>query len=373
MSILSGHLLHPENGFDSALRTESKESAPRRPEEDAARSPYVPKRARLMHGGPPLHLGKPLVIDVPRFLIAPDSIDDAGQSQPNRSPCRRSSGSELLGSDGAIRRGTARSSPASTPALRLDTDVLEEGLQRLKRKSPVPDRLRVDALIPQHGHQAAENTGQCARVRGSLEPENLPPALMRAQRSPPLKKLRGPLLILIVGAAATAYFVTGSSVPPPDTTSEPNLATAGLEATIAPPLLAPQSEIQPTQLRNDNPDRQTSHSGETSAVPDRIFPVRIEAREDDTGGPKRTSDVADSSAARQPQAGGSPGSRESRRAIHGIRRCAKLCTGSNCSPIGDCASQKKGSRRAQVPAARKALPRANPNPANLTPPMPVGR
>jgi hypothetical protein len=75
MSILSGHLLHPENGFDSALRTESKESAPRRPEEDAARSPYAPKRARLMHGGPPLHLGKPLVIDVLRFLAAPDSID----------------------------------------------------------------------------------------------------------------------------------------------------------------------------------------------------------------------------------------------------------------------------------------------------------
>jgi hypothetical protein len=95
------------------------------------------------------------------------------------------------------------------------------------------------------------------------------------------------MLILIVGAAATAYFVTGSSVSPPDTTSEPNLATAGLKATIAPPLLAPQSEIQPTQLRNDNPDRQTSDIGEpsTSAAPDRIFPSRIQAREDDAGGP----------------------------------------------------------------------------------------
>jgi len=270
----------PINGSDSPSPTESKEAAGPGPEQHnyAARSLYAPKRERLTHGGPPVHLGKPLVIDVPRFPVAPDSIDDEGQSQPNRSPFRTISGSELLGSDGAIRRGTARSSPASTPALRLDTDVLEEGLQRLKRKSPALDRLRVDALIPRHGHQAAENTGQCARVRGSLESEHLPPALMRAQRSPPLKKLRGPLLILIVGAAATAYFVTGSSVPPPDTTSEPNLAAAGLKATIAPPLLALQSEIKPTQLRNDNPDRQTSHSGETwtSAAPDRIFPVRIE-------------------------------------------------------------------------------------------------
>ena len=260
-------------------------------------------------------------------------------------------------------------------ASRLYIEGLKARLSCLKRRSPDLNRPHVDALISRHGHQAAENTGQCATVRGSLEPENLPPALVRAQRRPPLKKLRGPLLILIVGAAATAYFVTGSSVPPPDTTSEPNLATVGLKATIAPPLLAPQSEIQLTQLRNDNPDRQTLQSGKTSssAAPDRIFADRIEEREDDAGGPKRTSDVADFSAARQPRAGGSQGSRESRRAIHGIRRCAKLCTGSNCSPIGDCASQKKGSRRAQVPAARKALPRANPNPANLTPPMPVGR
>ena len=158
----------PINSSDSPSLMESKEAAGPGPEQNhAARSPYAPKRARLTREGPPVHLGKPLVIDVPRFLIVPDSIDDAGQSQPNRSPCRRSSGSELLGSDGAIRRGPPSSSPASTPALRLDIDVPEEGLQRLKRKSPVPDRLRVDALIPEHGHQAAENTGQCARVRGA--------------------------------------------------------------------------------------------------------------------------------------------------------------------------------------------------------------
>jgi hypothetical protein len=47
MNVLSGHLLHPNNGSDSASRTESKESAPRRPEEDAARSPLWLEKARL--------------------------------------------------------------------------------------------------------------------------------------------------------------------------------------------------------------------------------------------------------------------------------------------------------------------------------------
>jgi hypothetical protein len=186
--------------------------------------------------------------------------------------------------------------------------------------------------------------------------------------------LRGLLLILIVGVTVTAHFATGSSVPPPDTTSERSPVTVGLKATTASPLLAIQSAIQPIQFQNDNPDRQASQSGETSsgAAPHRFFPDRMERRQDNAGGPKRTSEVADSSAARHPRAGASPASRESRLAIHGVRRCAKDCTGSNCSPIGDCASQKKGSARAQVPAARKALTRANPNPANLAPPMPVG-
>ena len=371
MITLSGQSLHPIDDSDSASRTERKGS-PRRPpgeSEDAALSPYAPKRTRLMREG------KPLAIDVPRFLLPPDWISaNPGQSlpatrSPNGSLSRASSGPELLGSARPIRMGAA----SRSSALRLYIEGLKASLRCLKRRSPDLDRPHVDALISRHGHQAAENAGRCARVRGPLEPENLPPALMRAQRTnaggPPLKKLRGPLLILIVAVAATAYFVTGSSVPPPDTTSEPNLATAGLEATIAPPLLALQSEIQPTQLRNNNPGRQTSQSGEASsnAAAERIFPDRIEARKDDAGGAKRTSDVADSSSARQPRSGGSPASRESKRAIHGIRRCAKFCTGSNCSPIGDCARQKKGSRQAQVPAVRKALPRANPNPANLDP------
>jgi hypothetical protein len=239
-------------------------------------------------------------------------------------------------------------------ASRLYIEGLEASLRWLKRKSPDLDRFRVDALIPRHGQQAAENTGQCASIGGLLEPENLPPALMPAQCGNADGLPLNPLLILIVGVAAIAYFVTGGSVPPPDATSEPNLTEVDLKkATIAPPSLALQSEIQPTQLRNDNPDRQTLQTGKTSssAAPDRIFADRIEEREDDAGGPKRTSDVADFSGARQPRAD-SPASRESRRAIHGIRRCPKLCTGSKCAPIGDCASRKKGSRRAQVPPAR---------------------
>jgi len=67
MITLSGQSLHPINDSDSASRTERKGS-PRRPpgeSEDAALSPYAPKRARLMREG------KPLAIDVPRFLLPP--------------------------------------------------------------------------------------------------------------------------------------------------------------------------------------------------------------------------------------------------------------------------------------------------------------
>ena len=91
----------PINSSDSPSLMESKEAAGPGPEQNhAARSPYAPKRERLTHGGPPVHLGKPLVIDVPRFLIAPYSIDDAEQSQPNRSPCR----TVVLNSSGVTER-----------------------------------------------------------------------------------------------------------------------------------------------------------------------------------------------------------------------------------------------------------------------------
>ena len=62
----------------------------------------------------------------------------------------------------------------------------------------------------------------------------MPPALARAQCRN-IKTSRGPLLILVAGlVAAIAYFVTGSSAPPPDTGREPNLATIELKPSIAP-------------------------------------------------------------------------------------------------------------------------------------------
>ena len=361
MSILSvsGHLLHPKNGFDSASRTESNESAPRRPEEDAARSPYAPKRARLKHGGPPLHLGKPLVIDVLRFLAAPDLID-ADPGPRNRSPYRASSGPELLGSARPIRATPATHlSPASIPALRFDVQG-REASRWLKRQSADLNRLHVTPLSPPYPHQTAENAGGCAGVRCSLEPENqVPPALMRAQLrnadGPALKRLRGPLLILIVGlvVGAAAYFVEGSSAPPPDTRREPKLATVALEATIAPPLPALQNEGEPSERRDDDPDPRPSPSGETG---------RIEGRNNHAWERNRASHVAVSPVALQARSGGNPASRalKSKQAIQGSGQCAKRCAGWVCSPVGDCAREKMHSTRAQVPPAR--LSRANTNP-----------
>ena len=347
-------------GSDSASRTESKESAPRRPEEDAARSPYVPKRARLMHGGPPLHLGKPLVIDVPRFLAAPDQ---PAAGPRNCSPC----GPELLGSARSIRATPAtRLSPASIPALRLDVQG-REASRWLKRQRADLDRLHVAPLSLPYPHQRAENVGGCTGVRCSLKPENqVPPALMRAQLrnadGPALKRLRGPLLILIAGlvVASVAYLVEGSSAPPPDTRREPKLATVALEATIAPPLPALQNEVQPTERRDDDPDPRPSPGGENSS---NVVPGgRIEGRNSHARERKRASHVAVSLAAPQARSGGNPASHalKSKQAIQGSGQCGKRCAGSSCLPVGDCASGKMNSTRAQVPAAR--LPQANTNP-----------
>src|SRR5215468_3319704 len=228
------------------------------------RSPYAPKR-RLIRGGP---FGEPCV-DVPRFLLAPDSIDGSG-SQPaarprSRSLRRMSSGSELLGSARPLLVGPAsRSSPASVPALRLDAEGPEASLRWLKLQTANLDRLLVDP-VPRHGHQTAENAGQCGGVRRSPEPEDfVPPALARAQRRN-IQTSRGPLLIFVTGLmAAIAYLVTGSSAPPPDTAREPNLATVELKPSIATPLPALENEMQQTTERQ-NDDTDPSPSGEISS------------------------------------------------------------------------------------------------------------
>src|SRR6516164_2360286 len=276
------------------------------------RSPYAPKR-RLIRGGP---LGEPRV-DVPRFLVAPDSIDDSG-SQPaarprSRSLRRMSSGSELLGSARPLLVGPAsRSSPTSVPALRLDAEGPEASLRWLKLQSANLDRLLVDP-VPRHGHQTAENAGRCSGVRRSPEPEDfVPPALARAQRRN-IKTSRGPLLILVAGlVAAIAYFVAGSSAPPPDTAREPNLATVELKSSIAPSLLALENDMQPTERQNDGTDPSSSGEISSSAARGSIFADRIEGRDNHEGELKRAADVASSAAAPQTRSGRGPASRESR-------------------------------------------------------------
>ena len=76
------------NRSDASSRTESGESTPPRPEQDddVAQSPFVPQRARLIPGGPPVRLGEPLLIDVPRFLVEPDRRAFPGQSLPGDMP-----------------------------------------------------------------------------------------------------------------------------------------------------------------------------------------------------------------------------------------------------------------------------------------------
>ena len=325
------------------------------------RSPYAPKR-RLIRGGP---LGEPRV-DVPRFLVAPDSIDDPGQSQPaarprSRSLGRTSSGSELLGSARPILVGPAsRSSPASIPALRPDTEGPEESLRWLKLQSANLDRLLVDP-VPRHRHQTAENAGRCGGVRRSPEPEDfVPPALARAQRRN-IKTSRGPLLIFVTGLmAAIAYFVTGSSAPPPDTAREPNLATVELKPNIVQPSPALENEMQPTERQHDDTDPSPSGEISSSTARGSSFSGRIESRDNHDGELKR--DVASSAAAPKARSGRGPASRESKQAIQGGRRCAKRCGRSSCVPMGNCVSEKKDSKRAQVPAARKELTQTTTNP-----------
>ena len=328
------------------------------------RSPYAPKRARLMRGGPPVPLGEPRV-DVPRFLVAPDSIDDPGQSQPavrprSRSLGRTSSGSELLGSARPILVGPAsRSSPASIPALRPDTEGPEASVRWLKLRANL-DRLLFDP-VPPHGHQTAENAGQCGGVRRSPEPQDfVPPALARAQRRN-IKTSRGPLLIFVTGLMAViAYFVTGSSAPPPDTAREPNLATVELKPSIATPLPALENEMQTTERQNDDTDPPPSGEISSSTARGSSFSGRIEGRDNHDGELKRAAALASSAVAPKARSGKGPASRESKQ--QGGRRCAKRCGGSSCVPMRNCASEKMDSTRAQVPTARKEPTQTTTNP-----------
>jgi len=168
MSTPSGRLPYPIDGSDPRSRSERIESNQQRPEEDddAAWSRYAPKRARLMHGGPPVRFGKAPVIDVPRFLVSPHATESGpGQSRTaegprTRSPCPTSSGPELLGSAKPIRAGPVSPwSPASIPALRLDIEGPGASLPCLKRLDAEFGSL-ADRISPRRHDHTAEKTAE---------------------------------------------------------------------------------------------------------------------------------------------------------------------------------------------------------------------
>ena len=214
MSNRSGQSLYPNGASDSSLRTERNGSNQSGPEHDgnSVWLPYAPKRARLMRGGPPVYLGLPVVSDLPRFLVAADSIDNPEQSRPaarprNLLPCwsPKPNPVESVGCSNSV----------SIPALRLDIEGFEASLRHLKRQVADLGWPQADRLSPLHRHPTAENTAEnILGVGGSTE--LLPPALVRAAQRK--KASRGSLPILVpclVLVGAIAYFIKGSSAPPP--------------------------------------------------------------------------------------------------------------------------------------------------------------
>ena len=195
MSIASVGSLDSINRSDSSSQTERQESTPPRSEQhdDMAQSPFVPQRARLMPGGPPVYLGEPLRIEVPRFLVDPDCRAVPGQSPPGDMPL--------------------------DPTFQPDIDALEETLLCLKHQSAELGPLHVHYRMSRGHRQTTEKTDQCVRLWRSIEPEGfVPPALLRAHSSKNQdlapKSTRGALPILVASLTATiAYLLTASWAP----------------------------------------------------------------------------------------------------------------------------------------------------------------
>ena len=143
------------NRSDSSSQTEGQELTPPRPEQhdDMAQSPFVPQRARLMPGGPPVYLGEPLRIEVPRFLVDPDCRAVPGQSPPGDMPLdptfqpdidlKRLSGISIIRASNSVR---------STPTI-----VCRGGTVKPQRK---PQRKRMSAS--DFGAQSTQR-GSCHR------------------------------------------------------------------------------------------------------------------------------------------------------------------------------------------------------------------
>jgi hypothetical protein len=322
MSTHEGHDAPACTENDALLRTENNESKRWQPEQGQRpfRSLYAPKRVRSMRGGPPVYLGRdrPAVIELPRFLLAPDPPDDGGQSQPAPSPSNRS---------------TYRTSRA---------------------RELLTSRFHAD--LPARNQQPAENArDHISRDRSLVPHELLPPALVRAQQR---KTARGPLPFLLAGVlAATAYLVSGSSGPPPRAPGESNLHTVGLEEP-APPLPPVQTEVQLTEAQTDGPDLQASLNSETSSSAAQHKPSTggLKGRQRHTGAQKRAA-----ASPTRPRVRSATGPvRESTRAIQGGSRCVTRCTGFTCSSSSHCAGEKGESTRAQAPAGQRLLPGASP-------------
>ena len=146
-----------------------------------------------MPGGPPVYLGEPLRIDVPRFLVDPDCRAVPGQSPPGDMPL--------------------------DPTFHPDIDALEETLRCLKHQNVELGRLHIFSRTSRGHRQTTEKTNECVRLWRSLAPEGfVPPALLRAQSSKNQdlapKTSRGALPILVASLTATiAYFMTASWAP----------------------------------------------------------------------------------------------------------------------------------------------------------------
>src|SRR6516162_3388239 len=195
MSIASVGSLDAIIRSDSSSRTESEESTPPRPEQDddVAQSPFVPQRARLIPGGPPVRLGEPLLIAVPRFLVEPDRRAVPGQSPPGDMPLN--------------------------PTFHPDIDALEETLRCLKHQSVELGPLHGHSRMSREHRENTAKTDECVRLWRSLEPKGfVSPALVRAQSSKSQdlapKGARGALPIFVAGLTATiAYLMTESWAP----------------------------------------------------------------------------------------------------------------------------------------------------------------
>jgi hypothetical protein len=135
-----------------------------------------------------------------------------------------------------------------------------------------------------------------------------------------------------------------------------------LKPSIAPQLPALENDMPPTERQSDDTDPSPRSEISSSTARRSIFAGRIEGRDNHDGELKRAADVASSAVVPQARSGRGPASRESKQAIQGGRRCAKRCGRSSCMPMGNCASEKMDSKRAQVPAARKELTQTTTNP-----------